>query len=85
MKAKAEECIRTHPDQAALVSLGAGFLLAQLPLRFLAAALLRTLVMLLKPAVLIYGIFRLTEDYYGRQQPAGGVPEPEEPEATPGI
>lgn len=68
--AKTETCIREHPDEAALVSLGAGFLLAQFPLRLLMAAVARLVVMVLKPAVVFYALFRMAEDVYARQSPA---------------
>ena len=60
--ARAQACIQTHPAQAAWVSLGAGFLLAQLPLRLLATALARLLVLVLKPTLILYGLYRLAED-----------------------
>jgi hypothetical protein len=67
IKDNTEKCIRDHPDEAALLGLGAGFLLAQLPLRFLAAAVIRAVVMVLKPAALLYGLFRLAEDFHAQR------------------
>jgi len=62
MTAPVKTCIREHPAQAALVSLGVGFLVAQLPLRLLAAALVRLMVWVLKPTLILYGLYRLAED-----------------------
>lgn len=67
--AKAEKCIKEHPDEAALTSLGAGFILAQLPLRLLMSVLARLILLVLKPAVVLYGIYRLAEDVYARRCP----------------
>jgi len=64
---KAKTCIREHPGQAALTCLGAGFLLSQLPLRLLIGSFVRLVLWLLKPAVMLYGIYRLAEDVHARQ------------------
>lgn len=64
--AKAEECIRTHPTEAAVTSLCAGFLIAQLPLRLLAAAIARLILLVIKPAALLYGLYRLADDCYAK-------------------
>ena len=66
---RAEKCIREHPRQAALTCLGAGFLLSRLPLRLLLSALARLILWFLKPAVLLYGIYRLAEDIHAQRQP----------------
>ena len=65
---QAETCIREHPRQAALACLGAGFLLSLLPLRLLLSALVRLILCLLKPAVMLYGVYRLAEDVHARRQ-----------------
>ena len=67
--AEAETCIREHPGQAALTCLGAGFVLAQFPLRLLMGALARLVMWILKPAVVLYGIYRLAEDIHARRHP----------------
>ena len=63
----AQTCIREHPAQAAWVSLAVGLLLAQLPLRLLATALVRLMVWVLKPALVLYGLYRLAEDCQARR------------------
>jgi hypothetical protein len=70
------KCIREHPDEAALFSLGVGFLLAQFPLRFLMAAAARLVLLVIKPAALLYGLFRFAEDVY--RQPRPVAPDPNE-------
>ena len=72
---KTEQNIREHPDEAALLSVAAGFVLAQFPLRFLLSALVRLVLMVLKPAALLYGLFRLAEDVRDRQARAAASPE----------
>ena len=64
--AKMEKCIRENPGESALTSLIAGFFLAQLPLRLLISALARVILLILKPAVVLYGIYRMAEDIYAR-------------------
>ena len=66
---KTSKCIREHPDEAALFSLGVGFLLAQFPLRLVMAALARVVLLVIKPAALLYGLFRLAEDVYNQPRP----------------
>ena len=65
--ARAEKCIREHPKEAALACLGAGFILAQLPLRLLLGAIARLAVLALKPAVLFYAMYRMAEDIQARR------------------
>ena len=72
---RTEKNIREHPGEAALISLGAGFLLAQFPLRLLLTALTRAVLLVLKPTALLYGVFRLAEDFRERQAQAGAAPE----------
>lgn len=72
---KTENYIREHPDESALVCMGAGFLLAQFPLRLLAATVARLAVMLLKPTVLLYAFFRMAEDIYARRAPVAAPDE----------
>ncbi|XHR28005.1 MAG: hypothetical protein ACFUZC_19005 [Chthoniobacteraceae bacterium] len=73
---KTAQCIREHPEKAALFSLGIGFLLAQLPLRLVMAAVASLVLTVIKPAALIYGLFRLAEDVYHQPRPA--APNPDE-------
>ena len=49
--------------------LTARLLLAQLPLRLLATALARLGVWMLKPALILYGLYRLAEDCHARRCP----------------
>ena len=72
---RAETCIREHPMEAALTSLGMGFVLAHLPLRLLGSVLLSTVLLLLKPAMILYGIYRLAEDIHTRRQEADEEPK----------
>ena len=72
MAARARACIREHPDAAALVSGGAGFLFAQLPLRRLAAAGMGLGCALVKPAAILYGLYRLAEDCHAGRWCAQG-------------
>ena len=62
IKAQLEMRIRENPTQAAWISLGIGFLLARLPLRYLVGGLLVLIVRMLKPAILVYGLLRMAED-----------------------
>jgi hypothetical protein len=64
---RAEACIREHPRQAALVCLGAGVLMAQLPFRWLMSVLVRMMLFLLQPAMILYGIYRFAGDVHARQ------------------
>jgi len=73
--AKMEACIRQHPTESALVSLGAGFLIAQLPLRLLAGGIARLTLVALKPAALLYCFYRVAEDCYARRHPAAAKPD----------
>jgi len=60
--ANAEKCIREHPKESAIATMCAGFLIAQLPLRLLAAGLVRLFLLVLKPAAIIYGLYCMAED-----------------------
>lgn len=57
-----EKYIRANPTKSALVAIGTGFLLAQLPLRWMCVALLKLLFLLVKPATFIYAISKLIDD-----------------------
>lgn len=58
-----ETYVRQNPTAAALLAAGAGFLLAQLPLRWMFVALVRSALFLVKPATYLYAITKLIEDF----------------------
>ncbi len=60
--ADGEAYIRQNPTKSALVSIGVGFLLAQLPLRWMFIALLKLLFLVVKPVTFIYAISKLIDD-----------------------
>jgi hypothetical protein len=60
--ADGEEYVRQNPAKSALVGLGVGFLLAQLPLRWMLLALVKLLFLVVKPVTLIYAISKLIDD-----------------------
>jgi len=68
---KAQKCIRAHPEEAAITSLCAGILLAQLPLRLLISGLVRLVLVILKPTIMLYGLYRLVEDCCARRGCSG--------------
>ena len=56
-----------------MTSLCVGFLLAQFPLRLLMSALARLILLVLKPTVLLYGVYRMVEDFYAQRRMEEGV------------
>jgi len=60
--ADGEEYVRQNPSKTALVAMGAGFLLAQLPLRWMFIALIKLLFLVVKPVTFIYAISKLIDD-----------------------
>ncbi len=60
--ADGEDYIRQNPTKTALVAAGAGFLLAQLPLRWMLIALIKLLFLVVKPVTFIYAISKLIDD-----------------------
>ena len=60
--ADGEEYVRSNPTKTALVAMGAGFLLAQLPLRWMFIALIKLLFLVVKPVTFIYAISKLIDD-----------------------
>lgn len=60
--ADSEEYVRKNPTKAALAAMGAGFLLAQLPLRWILVAAIKLLLLLVKPATFIYAVSSLVDD-----------------------
>ena len=57
-----EEYVRQNPTKTALVAMGAGFLLAQLPLRWMFVALIKLLFLVVKPVTFVYAISKLIDD-----------------------
>ena len=62
-----EKFIREHPGQSALAAMGVGFLIAQLPLRYIAAVFIKIALMVLKPVAVVYSVARLFEDFRGNE------------------
>jgi len=60
--ADGEQYVRGNPTKAALVAIGTGFLMAQLPLRFMLLGILKLVLLLVKPATFIYAVSKLFED-----------------------
>lgn len=60
--ADGEDYVRENPTKTALVAMGTGFLLAQLPLRWMFVALLKLLFLVIKPVTFIYAISKLMDD-----------------------
>jgi hypothetical protein len=60
--ADGENYVRANPTKAALVAMGVGFLLAQLPLRWMFVAVIKVVLLLVKPATFIYAISKLVDD-----------------------
>lgn len=73
-----EEFVREHPTQSALIAAGVGFLIAQLPVRILAAGLIKGTLLLLKPVAVLYALSRLIGDVRV-QEPRQPPLEPETP------
>ena len=60
--ADGEEYVRLNPAKSSLVAIGVGFLLAQLPLRWMLVALIKLLFLVVKPVTFIYAISKLIDD-----------------------
>jgi hypothetical protein len=60
--ADGEEYVRENPTKTALVAMGVGFLLAQLPLRWMLVALIKLLFLIVKPVTFIYAVSKLIDD-----------------------
>src|SRR5579871_2396050 len=52
--ADGEDYVKENPTKSALVAMGAGFLLAQLPLRWMFIAIIKLLFLVVKPVTFIY-------------------------------
>ena len=57
-----EDYVRQNPAKTALVAMGVGFLLAQLPLRWMFVALIKLLFLVVKPVTFIYAVSKLIDD-----------------------
>jgi hypothetical protein len=57
-----EEYVRQNPAKTALVAMGVGFLLAQLPLRWMLFAIIKLLFLIVKPVTFIYAISKIIDD-----------------------
>jgi hypothetical protein len=60
--ADGEEYVRENPTKTSLVAMGIGFLLAQLPLRWMLVAIVKLLFLIVKPATFIYAVSKLIDD-----------------------
>jgi hypothetical protein len=60
--ADSEEYVRQNPTKSALVAMGVGFLLAQLPLRWMLVAIIKLLFLVVKPVTFVYAISKLIDD-----------------------
>ena len=60
--ADGEEYVRENPTKTALVAMGVGFLLAQLPLRWMLVAVVKLLFLVVKPVTFIYAVSKLIDD-----------------------
>ena len=65
--ADGEDYVREHPAKSALVAIGIGFLLAQLPLRWMFVAILKLIFLIVKPVTFIYAISKLIDDVRAAQ------------------
>ena len=60
--ADSEHYIRENPTKASLIAVGIGFLLAQLPLRWMFIALIKLLFLVIKPVTFVYAISKIIDD-----------------------
>jgi hypothetical protein len=65
--ADGEEYVRQNPAKTALVAMGVGFLLAQLPLRWMLVGIIKLLFLIVKPVTFIYAISKLIDDIRAAQ------------------
>ena len=61
-RADGENYVRQNPTKTALVAMGVGFLLAQLPIRWMFVALIKLLFLVVKPVTFIYAVSKLIDD-----------------------
>ncbi len=71
--ADGEDYVRQNPTKTALVAMGAGFLLAQLPLRWMFIAIIKLLFLIVKPVTFIYAISKLIDDIRGTRHDIQGT------------
>ncbi len=60
--ADGEDYVRENPAKTALVAMGIGLLLAQLPLRWMLIAIIKVLFLVVKPVTFVYAISKLIDD-----------------------
>jgi hypothetical protein len=60
--ADGEDYVRQNPTKTAVVAMGAGFLLAQLPLRWMLVAIIKLVFLVVKPVTFIYAVSKLIDD-----------------------
>jgi len=60
--ADGEDYVRQNPTKTALIAMGIGFLLAQLPIRWMFVALIKLLFLVVKPVTFIYALSKLIDD-----------------------
>jgi len=65
--ADGEEYVRQNPTKTALVAIGVGFLLAQLPLRWMFIAIIKLVFLIVKPVTFIYAVSKLIDDVRAAQ------------------
>ena len=63
--ADGEQYVCQNPAKSALVGMGIGFLLAQLPLRWMFIAIIKLIFLVVKPVTFIYAISKLIDDVRG--------------------
>lgn len=60
--ADGEDYVRQNPTKTSLVAIGVGFLLAQLPLRWMFIAIIKLVFLIVKPVTFIYAVSKLIDD-----------------------
>lgn len=60
--ADGEDYVRQNPTKTAMVAMGVGFLLAQLPMRWMFVAIIKLVFLIVKPVTFIYAISKLIDD-----------------------
>lgn len=65
--ANGEDYVRQNPTKSVMIGLGTGFLAAQLPIRFMLFAMVKLLLLLVKPATFIYAVSKMVDDVRGHE------------------
>jgi len=60
--ADSEAYVRENPTKSSFIAIGIGFLLAQLPLRWMFIAIIKLLFLVVKPVTFIYAISKVVDD-----------------------